>query len=185
MVNRIDKLQLELIDKKLFFAISVPNVLMNSRVLRFSFVGAKFTIQVFLSKLSAMIMCNKTSEIEYSKFLSLLPEICGIRVVQLKIVTSVWVFQAIPVIGDLRIFLNYCRKTIPELQFEYEPELFPLLTVRIKKENSKKSCVTARISHKAKIVFLGIQNVSELIEPLRLLSALIFDFSMFISFSNI
>ena len=50
MVNRIDKLQLELIDKKLFFAISVPNVLMNSRVLRFSFVKKSGKIKISENK---------------------------------------------------------------------------------------------------------------------------------------
>ena len=134
---------------------------MNARVFRFIYVGVKFTIQVFLSKLSAMLMSNKASEKEYSKFLNFLPKLCGIRVLECKIATSVWIYQAIPAIGDLGIFLNYCKREKPELQFDYEPELFPLLTVRIRKQNNL--FVTARISHRAKIVFLGIHHVSELV----------------------
>jgi hypothetical protein len=184
MVNRIDRLALKLIDKQLFFSSCVQNRFMKSYIIRIECKCSKITLQVFSTSWVAICFSCKLSSSDISDVYSLLPSTCGIQVLSSSIASSVWVYQAISPIGDLRKFLKFCLSVYPCLLYNFEPELFPLLTLRFLKQDSSKRFVTARLSHRGKIVFLGVQHVCELAEPIHKLSSLIFDFCLANSFCN-
>jgi hypothetical protein len=185
MVNRIDRLVLKLTNKQLFFSSCVQNRLMKSYIVRIECKCSKLTLQVFSTSWIAICFSCKLSSSQLSDVFCLLPSTCGIQVLSSSIASSVWVYQAISPIGDLRNFLKFCLSMYPCLMYDFEPELFPLLTLRFFKRDSQCRFVTARLSHRGKIVFLGVQHVCELVDPIEKLSSLIFDFCLANSFSNL
>ena len=146
----------------------------------------KATLQVFISTSKAMCF---TSNFEFDDFLYLYKYLyihCGIKVVKCRLVTSVWIYNFMKPIKNLQKFYSFC-KTQKGLIFEYEPELFPCVTLKIPKSNfveKEKAMVTARIYHTGKVVLLGIQCVRELVIPLETLFSLWFNFTIENNFDN-
>lgn len=183
MVNRIDRLVLKLTDKLLFLSCCTPNGLMKAYLVRISFECCKLTLQVFPSTGIAICFSNYVSSFDFSVALKLLPSLCGVRVLSSSLSTSVWVFQSLSPVGDLGNFLKFWRRSNPLILSDFEPELFPLLTLRFPKAKNPNKFITARLSHRGKIVVLGVHHVRELVDPIQKLSNAIFNYCLDTSFS--
>ena len=125
LVNRVDKLTLEYIDRHCLLPYADYNHLMNSFVLRIIFCNgnnksiAKVTLQLFLSRGSAMCFtCNFTINLVYELFY-LLNTKYGIKVKTCSLCTSVWSYHLLWRIGELSKFYGYLIKRFSTV--EYEP----------------------------------------------------------------
>lgn len=175
-MNRVDKLTLTKIDLQQLYQYAVQNNSMNSFVLRINF-RSKVTLQVFVSSKTAMCFTSNFSQQDFYDLFFLLCNKYGIEVKLCKLCTSVWTWELLSRIGNVHKFYLYCKSVQPTLSYEYEPELFPCLTISF---NSK----VARVFHTGKVVFLGIRHVSEIVGPLNLLSELFFDYSLSCNLEN-
>ena len=132
---------------------------MNSFVLRIVFCNgshkSKVTLQIFLSHSTAMCFtCNFTADMYYELFY-LLDTKYGIKVKTCSLCTSVWTYHLLSRIGDLSKFYWYLVKCFPSV--EYEPELFPCITLLYKN-------TIVRIFQMGKFNLLGVKQVSEIVE---------------------
>ena len=137
LVNRVDKLTLEHIDRHRLIPYVDYNQLMNSFVLCIVFCNgshkSKVTLQIFLSRSTAMCFtCNFTADMFYELFY-LLDTKYGIKVVTCSLCTSVWTYHLLSRIGDLSKFYWCLVKRL--FSVEYEPKLFSCITLLYKKYN--------------------------------------------------
>ena len=181
LVNRVDKLTLEYIDRHCLLQYADYNHLMNSFVLRIIFCNgnnksiAKVTLQLFLSRGSAMCFtCNFTINLFYELFY-LLNTKYGIKVKTCSLCTSVWSYHLLSRIGELSKFYGYLIKRF--FTVEYEPELFPCITLSYKN-------TTIRLFHTGKVVLLGVRCVEQVSEIVQFLSDAYFDYSLSCNFDN-
>ena len=70
---------------------------------------------------------------------------------------------------------TYILKRFPTV--EYEPELFPCITLSYKN-------ATIRIFHTGKVILLGVRHVEQVSESLKFLSDAFFDYSLLCDFEN-
>ena len=108
LVNRVDKLTLEHIDRYCLLPYVDYNQLMNSFVLRIVFCNgshkSKVTLQIFLSHSTVMCFtCNFTSDMLYGLFY-LLDTRYGIKVKTCSLCTSVQAYHLLSTIGELSKF---------------------------------------------------------------------------------
>ncbi len=154
---------------------------MNSFVLRIVFCNdsnknvAKVTLQIFLSRCTAMCFtCNFTSNLFHELFY-LLNIKYGIKVKTCHLCTSVWSYHFLSRIGDLSKFYWYLRKRFSTV--EYEPELFPCITMNF--------CnASIRMFHTGKVVLMGVRCVEQASDIVQFLSNVYFDYSLLCNFDN-
>ena len=181
LVNRVDKLTLEHIDRHRLIPYADYNQLMNSFVLRIIFCNgshkSKVTLQIFLSRSTAMCFtCNFTADMFYELFY-LLDAKYDIKVKTCSLCTSVWTYHLLSRIGDLSKFYWYLVKRFSTCTIEYEPELFPCITLLYKN-------TTVRIFHTGKINLLGVKQVKQVSEIVDFLSDAYFDYLLSRNFDN-
>ena len=177
LANRVDKLTFEHIDRYRLLPYADYNQLMNSFVLRIVFCNgshkSKVTLQIFLLPSTAMCFtCNFTADMFY-----LLDTKYGIKVKTCSLCTSVWVYHLLSRIGELSKFYWYLVKRFSTCTIEYEPELFPCITLLYKN-------TTVRIFHTGKINLLGVKQVEQVSEIVEILSDAYFDCSLSCNFDN-
>ena len=91
--------------------------------------------------------------------------------------TSVWTYHILSRIGDLSKFYWCLIKCFYTCTIEYEPELFPCITLLYKN-------TTVRIFHTGKINLLGVKQAEQVSEIVEFLSDAYFDYSLLCNFNN-
>ena len=181
LVNCVDKLTLGHIDRYRLLPYADYNQLMNSFVLRIIFCNgshnSKVTLQIFLLHSTAICFtCNFTADMFYGLFY-LLDAKYGIKVKTCSLCMSVWVYHLMSRIGDLSKFYWYLVKCFSTCTIEYEPELFPCITLLCKN-------TTVCIFHMGKINLLGVKQVKQVSEIVEILSDTYFDYLLSCNFYN-
>jgi TATA-box binding protein (TBP) (component of TFIID and TFIIIB) len=86
--------------------------------------------------------------------------------------TSVWSYALLSRIPVMLGFYKYCKSVHPELSYDFEPELFPCMTIC---KFAHKS-VMLRVFYTGKVIILGVRHVSEIVEPLLIVTNMFFDY---------
>ena len=122
------------------------------------------TVQIFLVSRSAMCFVRKTK---------VLPNVTdyGLVIKNSRLVTCVYTLMLPLKSVNLYKFYYACRDSYPNLDVEYEPEIFPCVTIKCFN-------VTMRVFRKGKAIVLGVKSSKQLVEPLRFLSIVCFDYKM-------
>ena len=101
----------------------------------------------------------------------------GVRVKTCSLCTFVWTYCSLSRIGELSKFYWYLVTRFPTCT-EYEPELFPCITINFCK-------VSIRMFHISKINLLGVQQVKQVSEIVEFLLAAYFDYSLSCNLDNL
>jgi hypothetical protein len=187
-VNRIDKLALSITDINRVQQYADFNKLMNAFVLRIVFFDSlgkcvcKVTVQIFLATNSAMCFTSNFSVHKFQKLFFLLERKYGVKVRRCTLCTTVWTYSLLSKIGDLGSFYSYMLTKHKNLEIEFNPELFPCLTLVVKNPNHHPTFV--RIFHTGKVVLLGVRCVQQVANSVLFLSDLFFDFSLDCNLEN-
>jgi hypothetical protein len=187
LVNRVDRLTLSNVDTQRLHQFATYNKLMNYFVLRICFCSngkilRKATLQIFLSTHSAMCFTRHFKSDMYCSLFSLLHNKYGVQVTLCKLCTSVWTYQLLCRVGDLGKFYSFLCKVIPHTKIDYNPELFPCITIEFK--NFHSVTTFARIFHTGKVVLLGVRSLDQIGEVVPKLSNLYFDYSLQCNLDN-
>ena len=75
-----------------------------------------------------------------------------------RLCTSVWTYHLLSRIGELSKFYAYIIKRFPTV--EYEPELFPCITLSFKS-------TLIRMFHTGKVILLGVRHVEQVSEIIK------------------
>jgi hypothetical protein len=178
MVNRVDRLVLAEIDLHYLQRFGVFNKLMNSYVLRIVFgINCKATLQIFLTNNSAMCFTSNCSLVMLKYLFVLVGKKCRIRVKTCSLCTTVWTFSLLSKIGELGKFYSHILTVHPNLQTDFNPELFPCITIEFEDGY-------LRVFHTGKVVLLGIKSTEQLTSAVDFLSNLFFDFTLCNDFEN-
>ena len=180
LVNRVDKLTLEHIDRHCLLLYANYNHLTNSFVLRIVFYNgshkSKVTLQKSLSRcMTIRFTSNFTSDMFYELFY-LLDTKHGIKVKTCSLCTSARTYRLLSRIGDLSKFYWYLIKHFSTCTIEYEPELFPCITLLYKN--------TVGMFHTGKINLLGIRCAEQVSEIVEFLLTIYFEYSLSCNFNN-
>ena len=111
--------------------------------------------------------CNFTADMFYELFYLLTKY--GIKVKSCNLCTSVLTYHLLSRIGNLRKFYWYLVKRFSTYTIEYEPELFPCITLLYKN-------TTVRKFHTGKINLLGVKQVKQVSEIVEILSEAFFHY---------
>lgn len=179
LVNRVDKLTFSKLPsvKELLF-----NKQLQAFVLRVKFTcKRKVTLQIFVSTKTAMCFTSGFSAADISKFFTWLYNRYKFVVKQCFLCTSVWRYCLLSGV-NLYKFYYFIHKNYPHAKIDYEPELFPCITIIVKVYSSRN--ITCRIFHSGKVNVLGVVCFKEVVEAVSVLDEMFFDFSLKQDFNN-
>jgi hypothetical protein len=176
MVNRVDKLSVEIPDISCLRQYSTFNKLMNSFVLRINFGTCKATIQFFPVKNSAMCFTSNFSNTDFLYLFALLRKKYGVGVKLCALCTTVWKYSNVRV-GDLNRFYNFLSMQFPNLEMDLTVEIFPCITLVYVKPSLK--ATTLRVFHTGKVILLGVTSSNQLSCVVDFIATLFADFFTF------
>lgn len=186
LVNRVDRLTLEKVDKRRLLQYATYNRLMNSFVLRICFgsdkSARKATLQIFLSKYSAMCFTRNFIGPMFQYLFHLLYKKYGVQVSCRRLCTSVWTYNLLFPVGNLGKCYSYLVELFPNFEIDYNPERFPCITILLKLSTNVTTSV--RIFHTGKVVLLGIRTVDQITEVVNKLSDMFMDYSLYCNLDN-
>ena len=129
------------------------------------------TLQIFLVSQCAMSFVKKSSVLPHV-------EDYGLVVKSSKMVTRVYTCNLLSKIGNMICFIELCKRLYPELNIDFEPELFPCMTL-------KYCTITMRLFHTGKVVFLGVKDPCNLAKAFDFVFNLYFEYCLAHHFDNI
>jgi TATA-box binding protein (TBP) (component of TFIID and TFIIIB) len=179
----VDKLDIATLDIQTLQLYADFNQSMNAYVLRIVFVGrSKVTIQIFVSRKTAMCFSSNLSTAMFNYLFRLLNCKYGINVFQCTLCTTVWTYSFMSRIGDLGLFYAYIQANQSNLEIEFNPEIFPCLTLVVKHFHHQNTYV--RIFHTGKVVLLGVKCTEQVVSAVEFLSNMFFDYSLSCNLNN-
>jgi hypothetical protein len=177
LVNRVDRLTIDNLDVPSLHRHAQYNKLMNSFVLRILFHSldsvcvCKVTLQVFVTKGTAMCFTCNFSVDHFHHLFSLLKVKYGLTIKQCSMCTSVWSYSHWGKIGNLAAFYNFMYKECTLYPVFYHPELFACVTILLKAHHC-----TVRVFHTGNVVLLGIRSSKQVESVVHVLNGLMTDF---------